>query len=142
MQLFLPWSKGDRDSQGQTFKAPALAKLCPVQAYVDWISLAGIAWGPVFRSIDRWGHLGNEGLHPNSVVPILRTVLQSAGLSAELYSSHSLRRGFATWATHSGWDTKALMLYVGWSDSQSALRYVESVGVFPAQLSAPRLMVG
>jgi len=140
MQLFLPWSKGDRDSHGQTFNAPALAKLCPVQAYVDWISLVGIARGPVFRSIDRWGHLGDEGLHPNSVVPLLRTVLQAAGLPAELYSSHSLRRGFATWATRSGWDLKALMQYVGWSDGQSALRYVESVGLFPGQLSAPQFI--
>ncbi|RTR61073.1 site-specific integrase [Pseudomonas aeruginosa] len=135
MQLFLPWSKGDRDSQGQTFSAPALTKLCPVQAYVDWISLAGIARGPVFRSIDRWGNLGSGGLHPNSVVPLLRIVLQAAGSPSELYSSHSLRRGFATWATRSGWDLKALMQYVGWRDGQSALRYVESVGMFPEQLS-------
>ncbi|MGA4321448.1 site-specific integrase [Ectopseudomonas hydrolytica] len=141
MQLFLPWSKGDRDSHGQTFSAPALAKLCPVQAYVDWISVAGIARGPVFRSIDRWGHLGEEGLHPNSVVPLLRAVLQAAGLPGELYSSHSLRRGFATWATRNSWDLKALMQYVGWSDGQSALRYVESVGVFPGQLSTPQLIL-
>ncbi|MBF8162722.1 site-specific integrase [Pseudomonas mendocina] len=141
MQLFLPWSKGDRDSHGQTFSAPALAKLCPVQAYVDWISVAGIARGPVFRSIDRWGHLGEKGLHPNSVVPLLRAVLQAAGLPGELYSSHSLRRGFATWATRNSWDLKALMQYVGWSDGQSALRYVESVGVFPGQLSTPQLIL-
>ncbi|ELW9742726.1 site-specific integrase, partial [Pseudomonas aeruginosa] len=136
MQLFLPWSKGDRDNQGQTFSAPALARLCPVQAYVDWISVAGIARGPVFRGIDRWGHLSEQGLHPNSIVPLMRAVLQAAGLPSELYSSHSLRRGFATWATRSGWDLKALMQYVGWSDGQSALRYVESTGVFPGQLSA------
>lgn len=54
MQLFLPWSKGDRDNQGQTYSAPALARLCPVQAYNDWICVAGIARGPVFRGIDRW----------------------------------------------------------------------------------------
>ncbi|WP_137973153.1 site-specific integrase [Pseudomonas sp. F(2018)] len=140
MQLFLPWSKGDRDSLGQTFSAPALARFCPVQAYVDWISLAGIARGPVFRSIDRWGHLGEEGLHSNSVIPILRAVLEAAGLPAELYSSHSLRRGFATWATRSGWDLKALMQYVGWTDGQSALRYVESVGMFPGQLGLPQTL--
>ena len=134
MQLFLPWSKGDRDNLGQAFSAPALARLCPVQAYVDWISLAGITRGPVFRSINRWGHLGEQGLHPNSVIPLLRSVLHSAGLPGELYSSHSLRRGFATWATNSGWDLKALMAYVGWTDGQSALRYVESVGAFPGQL--------
>lgn len=141
MQLFLPWSKGDRDSQGHTFSAPALAKLCPLQAYVDWISLAGIAKGPVFRGIDRWGHFGEGGLHPNSVIPLLRAMLQGAGLPAELYSSHSLRRGFATWATNSGWDLKALMQYVGWRDGQSALRYVESAGVFPGQLSTSKLVL-
>lgn len=141
MQLFLPWSKGDRDNQGQTFSAPALSKLCPVQAYVDWISLAGIVKGPVFRGIDRWGHFGEGGLHPNSVIPLLRAVLQGAGLSAELYSSHSLRRGFATWATNTGWDLKALMQYVGWRDGQSALRYVESTGVFPGQMSTSKLVL-
>lgn len=83
MQLFLPWSKGDRDNQGQTFSAPALARLCPVQAYVDWISVAGIARGPVFRGIDRWGHLSEQGLHPNSIVPLMRAVLQAAGLPSE-----------------------------------------------------------
>lgn len=140
IQLFLPWSKGDRDNLGQTYSAPALARLCPVQAYVDWISLAGIARGPVFRGIDRWGHLGEQGLHPNSVIPLLRAVLHGAGLPAELYSSHSLRRGFATWATSSGWNLKALMQYVGWTDGQSALRYVESVGMFPGQLSPPSLI--
>lgn len=142
MQLFLPRSKGDRDNLGQTYSAPALARLCPVQAYVEWISLAGIARGPVFRSIDRWGHLGEQGLHPHSVIPILRAVLQGAGLPAALYSSHSLRRGFATWATRSGWDQKALMSYVGWRDAKSALRYVDSTGSFPGQLlsSSPSLM--
>nr|WP_251702211.1 site-specific integrase [Pseudomonas boanensis] len=133
MQFFLPWSKGDRDNQGQTYQAPALARLCPVQAYSDWISVAGIACGPVFRSIDRWGHLSEQALHPHSVIPLLRAVLQGAGLPADLYSSHSLRRGFATWATRSGWDQKALMDYVGWRDAKPALRYVEAVVHFPGQ---------
>lgn len=134
MQLYLPWSKGDRDNHGQTFRAPALARLCPVQAYLDWIEVAGITYGPVFPAIDRWGHLSMRALHPHSVSPLLRAILTRAGLPAELYSSHSLRRGFATWATHNGWDQKALMSYVGWRDAKSALRYIETSGTFPGQL--------
>ncbi|MCY1541296.1 hypothetical protein D9M68_769800 [compost metagenome] len=68
------------------------------------------------------------------MIPLLRAVFKEAGLPAELYSSHSLRRGFATWATRSGWDQKALMSYVGWRDAKSALRYVDSAGTFPGQL--------
>ncbi|MCY1365785.1 Phage integrase family protein [compost metagenome] len=134
MQLFLPWSKSDRDNQGQSFSAPALARLCPVAAYLDWVEVAEISEGPVFPGIDRWGHLSKQALHPHSVIPLLRAVLHGAGLSAALYSSHSLRRGFATWATCNGWDIKALMSYVGWRDTRSALRYVESAGAFPGQL--------
>src|SRR5690606_5945668 len=51
-------------------------------------------------------------------------------IPADDYSSHSLRRGFATWAAASGWDLKALMHYVGWRDMKSALRYVDATTSF------------
>ena len=124
--LYLPRSKGDRENLGQTYQAPALLKLCPVQAYIDWITEAALVRGPVFRGIDRWGHLSEEGLHANSVIPLLRQALERAGIAAEHYTSHSLRRGIATWAHQSGWDLKSLMSYVGWKDMKSALRYVEA----------------
>ncbi|WP_422696044.1 tyrosine-type recombinase/integrase [Cupriavidus necator] len=50
--------------------------------------------------------------------------------SADLYSVHSLRRGFANWATSDGWDLKTLMEYVGWKDVHSAMRYVEAADPF------------
>jgi site-specific recombinase XerD len=34
MTCFLSQSKGDRESRGKTFKAPALRTLCPVEAYL------------------------------------------------------------------------------------------------------------
>lgn len=130
MTLYLPRSKGDRDNLGVTHQAPALRRLCPVQAYLEWIGTAGLGQGPVFRRIDRWGHLGEEGLNPNSLVALLRRILEEAGIPADDYSSHSLRRGFATWAAGSGWDLKALMQYVGWKDMKSALRYVDATASF------------
>lgn len=126
ISLYLPRSKGDRDNLGRTFHTPALQRLCPVQAYVDWVNSAALVRGPVFRSIDRWGHLSEQGLHANSVIPLLRQALERAGIDAEHYTSHSLRRGFATWAHRSGWDLKSLMSYVGWKDLKSAMRYVEA----------------
>ncbi|MFY0732264.1 site-specific integrase [Pseudomonas sp. NFX15] len=126
ISLYLPRSKSDRDNLGKTYQTPALQRLCPVQAYIDWITEAALVRGPVFRGIDRWGNLGEEGLHANSVIPLLRQALQRAGIAADLYTSHSLRRGFATWAHQSGWDLKSLMTYVGWKDMKSAMRYVET----------------
>ncbi|MEB0040662.1 MULTISPECIES: site-specific integrase [unclassified Pseudomonas] len=126
ISLYLPRSKSDRDNLGRTYQTPALQRLCPVQAYIEWVNCAALVRGPVFRAIDRWGNLGEEGLHANSIIPLLRQALERAGLPSEQYTSHSLRRGFATWAHQSGWDLKSLMTYVGWKDMKSALRYIEA----------------
>lgn len=131
MTCYFPQTKGDRTYQGTTFKAPALSRLCPVEAYLDWVSLAHLESGPVFRAIDRWGRVADAGLHTDSLVPLLRSILSNAGVSApHLYSGHSLRRGFATWATANGWDLKTLMEYVGWKNVQSAMRYIEGADPF------------
>lgn len=134
MTCYFPQTKGDRHYQGTTFKAPALSRLCPVEAYATWIATAQLSDGPVFRAIDRWGHVREEELHADSLVPLLRTILSDAGIaSADLYSGHSLRRGFANWATSNGWDLKTLMEYVGWKNVQSAMRYVEAADPFGKQ---------
>ena len=126
MTCFLPRSKGDRQAAGTTYKVPALSRLCPVEATQHWLEAADLQTGPVFRGVDRWGHIGAEPLHPNSLIPLLRDLLVCAGFAdADTYSSHSLRHGFASWANDQGWDMKALMEYVGWRDVQSAMRYLD-----------------
>ncbi|WP_148715760.1 site-specific integrase [Chitinolyticbacter meiyuanensis] len=131
LQIFLPYSKADRQATGRTFKVPALATLCPVAAYEDWISLSGLKEGPVFRAVDRHGNIRSAGLHANSLIPILRQILSSSGVdAATTYSGHSLRRGFANWAAGNGWDLKTLMKYVGWRDVASAMRYIDASDVF------------
>ena len=126
MTCFLPRTKGDRQLKGGNFKVPLLSRLCPVTAYEEWIVAARLTAGPVFRAIDRWGNISDNGLNIDSLVPLLRNILQEAGVDApELYSAHSLRRGFASWATANGWDLKTLMEHVGWKNAQSAMRYID-----------------
>lgn len=127
MICFLRQTKGDRQLKGGTFKVPVLSRLCPVSAYLEWIAAARLDGGPVFRPIDRWGRVGDSALHIDSLVPLLRGILQEAGVeAAELYSAHSLRRGFASWATANGWGLKTLMEHVGWKNAQSAMRYIDT----------------
>jgi integrase len=131
MICFLPRSKGDRQLAGRTYKVPALSRWCPVSATGAWLASAGLQDGPVFRSVDQWGRIGETALHPNSLIRLLRRTLAAAGLSApDGYSAHSLRRGFAGWANANGWDVKALMEYVGWRDAQSAMRYIDGDDAF------------
>lgn len=131
MSIFLPRSKTDRLNQGQYFKAPALSRLCPVTAYLDWIANAGLTEGPVFSRIDQWGNVSEKSLHPGSILLLLRELFRSAGIpEPETYSSHSLRRGFASWANANQWDIKTLMEYVGWKDMHSAMRYLDAPDSF------------
>lgn len=130
LDIFLSSGKTDRDHRGRTVNVPALKRLCPVQAYEAWLHASGLQQGPVFRAIDRWGHVSQEGLNPNSVSRLLRMSFARNGLDGESLSGHSLRRGFATWASRNDWSTKALMDYVGWKDVQSAMRYVDTNAPF------------
>lgn len=104
-----------------------------MQAYEDWLACSGLRDGSLLRNVDRWGRLG-DGLHSYSVPRILRRAFHRSGLEDKGYSGHSLRRGFATWASANQWSAKALMDYVGWRDVQSAMRYVEADAPFGAWL--------
>lgn len=135
LELYLSRSKGDRRGEGFVYKVPALKRLCPVAAYNAWIQALGRDEGPVFCAVDRWGHAGQEALHPNSIIPVLRNILTLSGVAdSGRYSSHSLRRGFATWANENGWDVKSLMSYVGWQDLKSAVRYIDAALPFERTL--------
>lgn len=125
MSIYLPKTK--TQPQGVTFGAPVLSRLCPVSAYQQWLTLAQLTHGPVFCSINRWGQLSNKAIIPTSYARLLRALFNAAGvIDASEYSSHSLRRGFATWANTSGWSIKSLMEYVGWKDIGSAMRYIDA----------------
>ncbi len=127
LHIYLRRSKTDRANRGEVYRLPALAQLCPVQALERYLEVSGLTEGPVFRSINRWGHLGKTALTAKNIVPLLRKNFIAAGVAdAGHYSAHSLRRGFATWAGQSGWSLKALMEYVGWKDLNSAMRYMDS----------------
>jgi len=61
-------------------------------------------------------------------ISFLRKKLKSAGLDPKLYSGHSLRRGGASWAFHSGVPSELIKHHGDWS-SDSYLVYLEfSVG--------------
>ncbi|GLS25151.1 site-specific integrase [Marinibactrum halimedae] len=131
MTFFLASTKGDRSGRGVEYRAPALKELCPVEAYQAWIHIAHITEGPVFRKINRWGHIGEDALHPTSIIGIIRALCEHSGIeNSSEYSSHSLRRGFANWANDQRWNVKELMAYVGWKDFHSAMRYLDSPDPF------------
>lgn len=126
MTIHLSRGKTDANNEGRDVNCPALSRLCPVTAYLEWTQLAEIQKGPVFQAVHVTGKVSGRALHVDSVNRILKAFLQRTGLdNSDMYSSHSLRRGFAGWARNTGWTLEQLMDYVGWKDVKSALRYLE-----------------
>lgn len=137
LSLYLPQTK--TEYAGVSFKVPALQRLCPVTACQTWLEVSALRDGPLFPAIDRWGNVGTHAMHPASFIPLLRALIEKSGIpDSHQFSSHSLRRGFASWAAGNGWDLKTLMNYIGWRDVRSAMRYIDNADPFSQlRLNAP-----
>jgi integrase len=129
IELLIRRSKTDQEGAGRTVFIP-LAKSeerCPVRALQHWLELAGIGVGPLFRRIDRHGHLiSSRALTAQSVALIVKSaVAGSKGLeAAKLVSGHSLRAGFVTEAASAGLQTSVIMGQTGHKSMEMVLRYI------------------
>src|SRR4051794_17870533 len=96
---------------------------CPVRSLQDWLELAGIGEGPVFRSVNRHESVSDQRLTDHSVAVIVKRAAKKAGLSAELFSGPSLRAGFVTEAKKNAADHAAIMDQTGHKSLAMVQRY-------------------
>jgi hypothetical protein len=107
--LYIGRSKTDQDGKGAEIPIPKGGKLRPVAALEAWLKAAAITEGPVFREVDRHGHVGHAALSDRSVARIIKKLCAAAGLDATLFAGHSLRAGFVTSALDSDVDDFKIM---------------------------------
>lgn len=127
IEILIPRSKTDQFGDGQRCALPYGNEiLCPVLALKNWCERAHIKDGYIFRRITKSETINNESVAPEHLNIILKTVAKIIKLpNAENYSSHSLRRGFATTASQQGASLSAIMRQGRWQHSDTALGYVE-----------------
>ena len=81
------------------------ARSAPGQAR---LSAAGITDGPVFRPVNRHGHVSCPALSAEAVSLVVKARAAAVGLDPSRYAGHSLRAGLATSAAGaSSWKTRA-----------------------------------
>ena len=98
-------SKTDQESAGRKVGIPVgRTRHCPVLAVDHWLAASGIDAGPVFRPVDRHGHVGSERLS-GEAVSFVKERVAAAGMDANGFSGHSLRAGFVTSAVQAGVST-------------------------------------
>ena len=123
-------SKTDQEGAGRRLAVPKGRRLCPPSALRRWLDEASITTGPVFRPLDRHGHLSSKELSRHSIGAIVKQAAARAGLDAKRYGGHSLRAGLATEAARARKPLHAIMKTTGHASTDMALRYVREAELF------------
>lgn len=123
----LPKSKTDQEGAGRLVPLPYSRngqETCPVRALQAWLELAGITSGPVFRKVDRWGHVAATRLTDKAVALQVKRYADALGYRAADFGGHSLRAGFATSAAAAGIEERAIMGQTGHRSTGMVRRYI------------------
>ena len=129
--LHLRRSKTDQTGQGRKIAIPhGRTRWCPVRHLTDWLAHAGIEQGPIFRSIDRHGHISPDRLSGDAVAVIVKRRAEAAGFDPVKFSGHSLRAGLATSAAMAGASSWKIRQQTGHKSDAMLARYIRDGGMF------------
>jgi site-specific recombinase XerD len=125
-------SKTDQEAQGRNVGIPygSNPETCPVRTLQAWLEQAGIADGPLFRSLNRHSRVQPGRLSPVDVARIVKKLAHRAGLDPARYAGHSLRAGHATSAAASGASERSIMAQTGHRSVQMVRRYIREGSLF------------
>jgi len=124
-------SKTDQQAAGRQIGIPfGRSRWCPVKALEDWLANAAITEGPIFRQINRHGHISPQPMKPEAVSIVVRERVASIGLNPTLYSGHSLRAGLASSAAEAGVASWAIRRTTGHRSDQMLNRYIRLGDLF------------
>ena len=125
-------SKTDQDGAGRKIGIPygSNPDTCPVRVLQSWLEAAGIATGPLFRSLNRHGQVQPGRLSPMDVARVVKKLAERAGLDPAKYAGHSLRAGHATAAAASGASERSIMNQTGHRSVQMVRRYIRDGSLF------------
>lgn len=124
-------SKTDQTGAGRKIGIPfGRTRWCPVKHLSDWLDHGGIENGPIFRSINRHGHVADQRLSGEAVSIIVKQRAELAGFEPNTYSGHSLRAGLATSAVIAGVSTLSIRRTTGHASDAMLARYVRVGDMF------------
>lgn len=124
-------SKTDQVGTGREIGIPfARGRFCPVKSLEEWLQVAEIEDGSIFRPIDRHGWIGASRLSPEAVSGVVKERAEEIGLDPAKYSGHSLRAGLATSAAMAGVSSLDIRKQTGHASDAMLARYVRSGELF------------
>ena len=128
--VLLRFSKTDQLGKGRTVFLPRAsdAERCPVQSLLNWLQLAGIESGWLFRSVRKGGgSVSSKPLSTQSVAQIIKRTTKAAGRDFNEFSGHSLRAGYVTTAAIVGLQPYQIREQTGHKSDATLARYIRPV---------------
>lgn len=131
VELLLRRSKTDQEGAGRTVFIPyARGSRCPVKVLKNWLTVAGIDSGPLFRPINRHDQVvGSKALTPQSVALIVKAAVRmmAGDDAAQKVAGHSLRAGYCTEAATVGLQPYQIREQTGHRSDVTLARYIRPV---------------
>lgn len=129
--VILKKSKTDQEGEERQIAIPygSNPETCPVRSLNDWLVCSGIQIGPLFRPINKHGHILFTRLTTRSVARIIKRNHYLKD-KAEKYSGHSLRAGFVTTAAIRGVPEHAIMRKTGHKRLDTMKKYIRLVDLW------------
>jgi integrase len=148
----IPFSKTDQEGRADEVGLPygAHPETCPVRALTDWLGLAEITEGPVFRPITRHGHIAPTRLTDRGVALVIKRAVSAArdaaiergntaladSMDPARYAGHSLRAGFITSAAAAGVSESDIMRQSRHKRGDTLRKYIRHATVFRQNAAA------
>lgn len=134
--LNLRSSKTDQEGKGRKIGIPfGRTRWCPVRHLVDWITHAGIAQGPLFRSVTKGSKVADCRLSGEAICIAVKRRLRAAGYDPTCFSGHSLRAGLATSAAIAGAQTWKIRQQTGHASDAMLGKYIRDGELFSDNVS-------
>ena len=132
LKIKIKRSKTDQFGEGSIKALPYFdnSQYCPVVSLKNWIDIARINSGALFRRFSKGSRVTEKRLTDQTVALLIKEYLQLAGIDNKNYSGHSLRSGFATSAAESGAEERSIMAMTGHKSSEMVRRYIKEANLF------------
>lgn len=129
--IHLRKSKTDQEGEGRKIAIPfARGSVCAVLALKNWLEVASVDSGPLFRPISRHGFIESKQLSAQAVAIIVKERAEAVGLNACNFSGHSLRAGLVTSAAQAGVSAWKIKQQTGHKSDAMLNRYIRDANIF------------
>ncbi len=127
IEIIIPRSKTDQGGEGQVCAIPnGNDSVCAVRALKLWQEYSGLSEGYIFCGISKSENILSHAIKSNQVNLIIKQITHDSDLeNAADYSSHSLRRGFATEAAKHNAPFQSIKRQGRWRHEGTVLGYIE-----------------